>query len=92
MVEIWVVTKNLPSKNLSRNIIKKTIIAPDLLVETNMCQSKSEVRKLIRGGGIRCNDKVITNELYSFSEKDLIDNSYLKLSVGKKRHIVIKII
>jgi len=90
--EKGVVTKNLPSKNLSRNIIKKTINAPDLLVETNMCQSKSEVRKLIRGGGVKCNDKTITDELHSFSEKDLIDNSYLKLSVGKKRHLIIKII
>ena len=52
--------------------------------------SKSEIRRLIKGNAIKINDKVISDEKLIIKNK-LFKNNYLKLSVGKKRHIKIEI-
>ena len=53
-------------------------------------KSKSEIRRLIRGTAIKLNDQVITDEKFTI-KKELFEEEYFKLSIGKKRHIKIKI-
>ena len=47
--------------------------------------SKGEARRLIKQAGLKLNDKVITDENYVITEKD-IENGNIKLSQGKKKH------
>ena len=54
-------------------------------------QSNSESRRLIRGGAVKFNGKLITNELKVFSEKD-VQNNKIEISIGKKNHFTVKII
>ncbi len=54
-------------------------------------QSNSEARRLIRGGAVKFNDKIITDEVKVFFKKDFKENK-IEVSVGKKNHFVIKII
>jgi tyrosyl-tRNA synthetase len=54
-------------------------------------QSNSEARRLIRGGAVKFNDKIITDEVKVFFKKDFKENK-IDVSVGKKNHFVIKII
>ena len=54
-----------------------------------MEKSKSEIRRLIKGNAIKLNDKMISDEKFIISDK-LFQNNYLKLSIGKKRHIKIE--
>ena len=53
---------------------------------SNLEKSKSEIRRLIYGNAIRLNDKIISDDKLIISD-ELFSNDYLKLSVGKKRHI-----
>ena len=60
------------------------------MVLSKLESSKSEIRRLIKGNAIKINDILISDEKYSLNE-ELLNKDYLKLSVGKKRHIKIQI-
>ena len=53
-------------------------------------KSKSEIRRLIKGNGVRINNQIINDEKLIISEKLFEDNT-IKLSLGKKRHIKVEI-
>ena len=62
----------------------------DLIILSKLEKSKSEIRRLIKGNAIKLDDQLITDEkLIIFNE--LFHNGYLKLSIGKKRHIKIEL-
>ena len=52
--------------------------------------SGGEVRRLIRGGGARLNDAVISDEDQQISASDFDAEGKAKLSAGKKRHVILK--
>ena len=62
-----------------------------LSLNKKIIQSNSESRRLIRGGAVKFNGKLITNEVESFSEKN-IKNNKIEISIGKKNHFTIKVI
>ena len=62
----------------------------EIIVLSKLETSKSEVRRLIKGNGIRINNKIITDEKLIII-KGLFKDSLLKLSLGKKKHIKIKL-
>ena len=70
--------------------IKQNITASDLIFETGLTASKGEARKLIRGKGARINDEVIQSEEMVINESYIMDG-LIKLSIGKKKHVLIKI-
>ena len=81
---------NLPSIKINKKDIKNNLTVIDLVILSKFEKSKSEVRRLIKGNAIRLNDQVISNEKHII-EEELFQNDYVKLSVGKKRHIKIEI-
>jgi tyrosyl-tRNA synthetase len=53
--------------------------------------SNGEARRQIRAGAFRLNDEVVTDERRSLTTTtDLLPAGYIKLSVGKKRHALVK--
>ena len=62
--------------------------AVDILVLSTLCQSKSEAKRLIQGNGARINDQIVTDAAQMFNE--LQDQGQLKISAGKKRHVLLK--
>ena len=76
----------LPSIKINFRDIEKKITIVDLVILSNLEKSKSEIRRLIYGNAIRLNDKIISDDKLIISD-ELFSNNYLKLSVGKKRHI-----
>ena len=81
---------SLPSIKLSKRILNKNINIVDLVVLAKFEQSKSEVRRLIKGKAVKINNQIIEDEKFIISDKIFKDN-YVKLSVGKKRHIRIQL-
>ncbi len=61
-----------------------------LLVKTGLAKSNSEARRHIQGGGIRVNDQIIKDETQLILEKDVTAEGIIKLSFGKKKHVLIK--
>ena len=84
--------KNIPEKKISKNLIIKGISIINLIFENDLTSSKSEARRVLNNKGIRVNDNVITDEKKMINLEDFVDKNYIKLSVGKKTHIKIKII
>ena len=81
---------SLPSIELSKSILNKNINIIDLVVLAKFEQSKSEVRRLIKGKAVKINNQIIEDEKFIISDKIFKDN-YVKLSIGKKRHIRIQL-
>ena len=81
---------NLPSVSINQNQLKNRITLVDLILLTKLENSKSEIKRLINGNGIRINNQVIDDEKLIIT-KDLFKNNLIKLSLGKKRHIKIEL-
>jgi len=61
-----------------------------VLAETGLAASSGEGRRLIKGGGARVNDEVVTDEQRRLTSADQRDG-VIKLSAGKKRHVLLTI-
>lgn len=59
-------------------------------VAVGFVTSNGEARRQIKGGGIRVNDVVVTDEKMMLTLKDLTPEGVIKLSMGKKRHVLLK--
>ena len=58
------------------------------LVATGLAPSKGEARRLIKGGGARLDDAVITDET---ALVHATSGTTLKLSAGRKRHALVRV-
>ena len=84
---------NLPSVNIDLSIIKDGIqIYKILTIENILCQSNSDARRLISQGAAKINGKKILDFNYLITEKDLLENNTIQVSIGKKKHALVKII
>jgi tyrosyl-tRNA synthetase len=81
---------NLPSILINEKILKSKITIIDLIVLSKLESSKSEIRRLIKGNGIKINNQPITNEKLIIT-KDLFQDALIKLSLGKKKHIKVEL-
>jgi len=61
----------------------------EAFISAGFAESKGEVKRLIKGGGARVNDRPVTDENQNLTVSDLKDGA-IKLSSGKKRHALIK--
>ena len=59
-------------------------------VSAGFATSNSEARRAIHGGGIRVNDVIITDDRMQLTLKNLNPDGVIKLSMGKKKHVLIK--
>ena len=82
---------NLPNVNVESKKIENKINIIDFVILSKLEKSKSEIRRLIKGNAIKINEIIISDEKFVVN-KDLFKNDYLKLSIGKKRHIKIQLI
>ena len=80
----------LPTVELPLARLKAGITAFELMHEAGLADSKNEARKLIKGGGGRLNDKPIASDTATVGEADLDSEGTLKLSAGRKRHVLVR--
>jgi len=80
----------LPSISINRNQLDKKIDIIDLIILSKLETSRSEIRRLIKGNGIKINNQVTTDEKLIIT-KNLFKNNIIKLSLGKKRHIKVEL-
>ncbi|WP_415299526.1 tyrosine--tRNA ligase [Candidatus Pelagibacter sp. Uisw_134_02] len=81
---------NLPSISIAEKELKNKITIIDLIILSKLENSKSEIRRLIKGNGIKMNNNVILDEKLIVT-KNLFQENLIKLSLGKKRHIKVKL-
>ena len=64
----------------------------DAFVQLGLADSKGAVRRLIKGGGAKINNQVITDDAIQLTTDDFGAEKKLQLSAGKKRHAVLTLI
>jgi tyrosyl-tRNA synthetase len=84
------ISSNLPTLEVSENDLKAGFTAFDLFRQAGLANSNGEARRLIKGNGARLNDIIITDETQLISSKDKNQKNLIKLSAGKKRHVLIR--
>ena len=81
----------LPVIKIKKDQINNGLNIIDLSIKTNLFSSKSEIRRTIKNSGLKVNNSTVTDENLAINVSDFKDD-VLKLSHGKKNHVLIKII
>tara|TARA_E500000331_G_scaffold29889_1_gene25133 strand:- start:2238 stop:3470 length:1233 start_codon:yes stop_codon:yes gene_type:complete len=82
---------DLPSIKFTKKEIESGINLIDLVIVSKLLNSKSEVRRTIKNRGIKINNEIIDDEKLIVSKEYFDKENFLKLSHGKKKHVIIKI-
>ena len=59
-------------------------------VRAGLASSNGDARRQIKGGGIRVNDAAVTDEKMLLTRAQLTPERVIKLSLGKKKHVLLK--
>ena len=81
---------DLPEIKIKHSDIISGINLLDLLSSSNITSSKSEARRTIANKGLKINNVVISDDKKILQPKDFRDKS-IKISIGKKKHFLIKV-
>ncbi len=82
---------DLPSIHIPVAQLETGVSVLDLFVQAGLAASKGEAKRLIEGGGAKCNDTQIADVGAVLNAGHLTQDGYIKLSAGKKRHALIRI-
>ncbi len=82
--------EDLPVVEIGQAELSAGIAAIDLLHRAGLVASKSEARRLVKGGGARLNDAPIEDENRRITLDDLNAEGVVKLSFGRKKHAVVR--
>jgi tyrosyl-tRNA synthetase len=82
--------ESLPTQEVARTNLNNGLSVLDAYVLLHLVMSKSDARRQIRNGGLRVNDEVITDENRILTPGDLTPEGVIKLSLGRKRHVLLK--
>ena len=85
-------SKDLPEIKININDLKLGIKLLDLLSSNKIVSSKSEARRAIQGKAIKIDDGILTDEKKVINLDDFKNNKFIKISFGKKKHYLLKII
>jgi len=86
------VGKDLPTTEIKKNQITNGINILDLVLLTKLGNSKGEVRRMIKNNGLKINNETINDENKIFYEENFNKKNGMKVSHGKKQHVIVKII
>ena len=84
------ISAGLPTIELAKSNLEAGIAAFELFRQAGLTNSNGEARRLIKGNGAKLNDSVIADESQMITLADNNADGVIKLSAGKKRHILIR--
>ncbi len=84
------IAENLPTVEIPQSELAAGYGVLAAFVKAGLVTSNGEARRQIKGGGLRVNDSSVTDERMSLTEENLTPEGVIKLSLGKKRHVLLK--
>jgi len=84
------IAENLPTIEVPRSELEAGIGVLASFVKAGLVASNGEARRQIKGGGLRVNDVAVTDEKMLLKPSELTPEGVIKLSFGKKRHVLLK--
>jgi tyrosyl-tRNA synthetase len=84
------IAENLPTVEVPRGELEAGIGVLASFVKAGLVASNGEARRQIKGGGLRVNDVAVTDEKMLLKPSELTPEGVIKLSFGKKRHVLLR--
>ncbi|WP_419913357.1 tyrosine--tRNA ligase [Hoeflea sp.] len=82
--------QNLPTVEVPSSDLGEGIGLLSLFVTAGLAGSNGEARRHVKGGAVRINDAPVTDERRIVGQDDLTVDGVVKLSLGKKKHILVR--
>jgi tyrosyl-tRNA synthetase len=84
------IASDLPTLDIARAELDAGAPVLALFVKAGLVASNGEARRQIKGGGLRVNDTPVADDKLSLTPNDLTPEGVIKLSMGRKRHVLLK--
>jgi tyrosyl-tRNA synthetase len=82
--------ESLPTVEIPRGELDTGVGVLNAFVKAGLVASNGEARRQIKGGGLRVNDESVTDEKMALSAAHLTPEGVIKLSFGKKKHVLLR--
>ncbi|HTV69666.1 MAG TPA: tyrosine--tRNA ligase [Rhizobiaceae bacterium] len=82
--------ENLPTVEVGKDELSAGIGLLTLLVKAGLAASNGDARRQVQGGAVRVNDEIVSNERLIIDDGKLIAGKHIKLSMGKKKHVLVR--
>ena len=80
----------LPTIEIAKAELEAGIGILALLVRAGLAGSNGEARRHVQGGAVRLNDQGVSDDRMTVTTSHLSDQGILKVSFGKKKHILVR--
>ncbi len=84
--------EGLPTVEIEASAFSEGLGLLSALVTAGLAGSNGEARRHVKGGAVRINDEKAADEKIRLSGDHITDDGVIKLSVGKKRHVLLKVV
>ncbi len=82
--------EELPTVEIPRSGLEQGLGLLSAMVKAGLAKSNGEARRAVQGGGVRVNDEKVSDERMVLTREHLDEDGVIKLSFGKKRHVLLK--
>ena len=89
--EEGVLAESLPTVTVSTAEFDAGLGVLSAFVKAGLVASTGEARRQIKGGGLRVNDKALSDERAAITSADLNADGVVKLSMGRKKHVLLRV-
>tara|TARA_Y100000590_G_scaffold93930_1_gene106486 strand:- start:2634 stop:3872 length:1239 start_codon:yes stop_codon:yes gene_type:complete len=84
--------KDLPIVKIKKSFISNGVNVLDIVLQSKLANSKGEVRRMIKNNGLKINNELVTDESKIIDQNNFDNENNMKVSHGKKQHVILKII
>lgn len=84
------ISESLPTLDIPRSELESGAGVLALFVKAGLVASNGEARRQIKGGGLRVNDVAVADDKMVLTPDHLTPEGVIKLSMGKKRHVLLR--
>ena len=83
-------SESLPTVQIARAELERGLGVLVAFVKAGLVASNGEARRQIKGGGLKLNDAPVTDEKMVLTGRELTPEGVIKLSLGRKRHVLLR--
>jgi tyrosyl-tRNA synthetase len=80
----------LPAIAIAQSDVEAGLGLLKALVSAGLASSNGEARRAVQGGGVRVNDRPVSDERLILRASDIGDEGAIKLSLGRKKHVLLR--
>jgi len=89
--EVGALAEDLPTVDIVRAELDKALgVLSAFADKARLVASNSEARRQVKAGGLKVNDETVSDDKLMLTTKHLTPEGVIKLSLGKKRHVLLK--